>query len=189
MHRPGDAEGARRVHRPDQPAVEPLGRDPEDDDLVEARVIAERFLGPDHGPALAREAARLPLLLARHPMRREESHAAIDAQRPLAAVLDRELRILREAEDVAVCVDVHCVLPGEQLRVVHGRGLHRRRVPALVEVDHVGLHQPPELCPPLHVFGGAGRRGRAPPRRIVPSRRPRRRPLRGLPPSGPARAP
>ena len=44
-------------------------------------------------------------------MRREEAHAAVDAQRSLAAVLDRELRVVGEAEDVAVSVDDHGVPP------------------------------------------------------------------------------
>ena len=102
----------RRVDGPDEPPFQPLRRDRKDDHLVEPGVIAERLLRADHRPTLAREAAGLPFVLGRHPVRRKEPHAPVDAQRSLPAVLDRELRILGEAEDVAVGVDDHGVAAG-----------------------------------------------------------------------------
>ena len=107
VHRLAEPEGAGRVDGADQPAVEHLRRDREDDDLVEARVVAQRLGRPDHRPALAGVAARLPLVVGRHPVRRQQAHAPVDAERSLAAVLQRELRVLGEAQDVAVRVDDH----------------------------------------------------------------------------------
>src|SRR5712691_1174861 len=75
----------------------------------EARVITERFLRPDHRPPLARLAACLPLVLGGTTVGWKESHAAIDAERPLTPVRERELRILSEAEDMAMRVDDHRV--------------------------------------------------------------------------------
>ena len=54
------------------------------------------------GPA---EAAALPLLLRRRPVRGKPALAAVDAQRSLAPVLGGELGILRQAQDVGVRVD------------------------------------------------------------------------------------
>jgi hypothetical protein len=60
-----EPEHVARIDGPDQPALEVLRRDPEDDDLVEAGVITDALVGPDDRPALPRVATRLPLLLCR----------------------------------------------------------------------------------------------------------------------------
>src|SRR4051812_15306204 len=107
VRRAFDIEDPVGVDRSDQPAVEPLGRDRQDDALVEPNVVAHRLLRSDHGPAGTRVATPLPLLLRRHPMRRQQPHRPIDAEGPLTPVLDGERGVLGERQDVAVGVDDH----------------------------------------------------------------------------------
>src|SRR5205085_2366853 len=84
-----------------------LGGDGQHDDLVEARVVAAGLGRADQRPAGPGEPAGLPLLLGGQAVRRDAAHAAVDAQRSLAPVLDRELRVGGEAQDVTVRVDDH----------------------------------------------------------------------------------
>src|SRR3954469_23700471 len=106
-----DAEDALGVDRSDEPAVEYLRRDGEDDALVEPGVVTYRLGRSDDRPAGPGEAARLPFLLGRHPMGRQRAHRAVDAQRALAAVFDGEVGVLGEGQDVAVRVDDHRAAP------------------------------------------------------------------------------
>ena len=103
----GHAQLAAGVDGADQAAVEVLGGDRQDDDLIETRMIANRLGRSDQRPAAARVAAGGPFLLGRHPVRGQHPHAAVDAQRSLATVLHGKLRIGCEGENVTVGVDDH----------------------------------------------------------------------------------
>ncbi len=109
--RPGYPGDAVRVHGADQLAASELRGHGQDHDLVEAWVVADRLVRPDDREALAAVPAGLPLLLGRRPVRRQQAEAAVDAQRALTPVLGGELRVLGEAQDVRVRVDLHRLCP------------------------------------------------------------------------------